>query len=39
LYVWLGAALLMLLCPGPSCVIPLILIATFVSFALLDERG
>jgi hypothetical protein len=36
LYVWGGAALLMLLCPSAGCIVTFILIATFVSFSLLD---
>jgi hypothetical protein len=39
LFVWSGAAVLMLLCPSPGCVATFILIATFVSFSLLDERS
>lgn len=39
LYVWAGAAALMLLCPSPGCVITFMLIATLISFALLDEHG
>ncbi|WP_296809665.1 hypothetical protein [Thiocapsa sp.] len=38
LAVWSGAAILMLLCPSAGCVATFILIATFVSFSLLDER-
>ncbi|RKT43928.1 hypothetical protein [Thiocapsa rosea] len=38
LFVWSGAAVLMLLCPSPGCVATFILIATFVSFSVLDER-
>jgi hypothetical protein len=39
LFVWSGAAILMLLCPSPGCVATFILVATFVSFLLLDERS
>ncbi|EGV18098.1 hypothetical protein [Thiocapsa marina] len=39
LLVWSGAAILMLLCPSPGCVATFVLIATFVSFTLLDERS
>lgn len=39
LFVWSGAAILMPLCPRPGCVLILILIATFVSFSLLDEQA
>lgn len=37
LWVWAGAAGLMLVCQGAACVIILGLAATFLSFALLDE--
>jgi hypothetical protein len=36
-WVWLGAALIMLLCPGINCVITILLVATFLSFAILDN--
>ncbi|MBK1645534.1 hypothetical protein CKO25_12955 [Thiocapsa imhoffii] len=36
LYVWAGASLLMLICPSPGCLLTAGLIATFVSFTLLD---
>lgn len=39
LWIWLGAALLMLLCPGAACLLTLLLAATFLSFAVLDETG
>jgi hypothetical protein len=39
LFVWSGAAVLMLLCPSAGCIATFILIATFVSFSLLDERS
>ena len=35
--IWLVAALLMLTCPGVGCVVTLILAATFLSFAVMDE--
>jgi len=35
--IWLIAALLMLNCPGVGCVVALILAATFLSFAVMDE--
>ncbi|WP_296696768.1 hypothetical protein [Thiocapsa sp. UBA6158] len=38
LFVWSGAAVLMLLCPSPGCIATLVLIATFASFSLLDEQ-
>ena len=38
LWLWLGAAALMLICPGGSCLVPLFLAATFLSFAILDEH-
>jgi hypothetical protein len=37
LWIWLGAALLMLVCPGAACVLTLLLAATFLSLAVLDE--
>jgi hypothetical protein len=37
LLVWSLAAILMLLCPSPGCILAFILIATFVSFSLLDD--
>lgn len=37
LWVWAGAAGLMALCGGPGCVLILLMAATFLSFALLDE--
>jgi hypothetical protein len=38
LWIWLGAGGLMLVCPGAGCVITLLLGATFLSFAILDEE-
>jgi len=38
LWIWLGAACLMLICPGGGCLIPLFLAAIFLSFAVLDEQ-
>ena len=37
LWVWLVAAGLMLVCPAPACVLTLILLATLLSFTILDE--
>jgi len=37
LRIWLGAALLMLVCPAAACVFTLIMAATFLSLAVLDE--
>jgi len=36
LWVWAGAAGLMMICPGPACMIVMLLGATFLSFAVLD---
>ena len=37
LWIWLGAACLMLVCPGGACVLTLLLVATLFSFAVLDD--
>jgi len=36
-YLWIGSGLLMLLIPLPSFIITTSLLATFISFSLLDE--
>jgi len=36
-WIWLGAAGLMLICPATACVITLLLVATLLSFVVLDE--
>ena len=37
LWVWLGAAGLILICPAPGCMVTLLLGATCLSFAVLDR--
>lgn len=36
LWIWIGAAMLILICPGAGCFITLLLAATFLSLAVLD---
>jgi hypothetical protein len=37
LWIWAGAAAVMLVCPAAGCVFGLLLAATFLSFAVLDQ--
>lgn len=36
LWLWLGAATLLLACPGGACVVTVLLVATLLSFAVLE---
>ena len=36
LWIWLGAACLLLVCPGGACVLIVLLVATLLSFAVLE---
>lgn len=36
-WVWLAAAALIAICPSVSCIVTLLLAATFLSFSILDD--